>query len=413
MTKCETCVLKNGIRLVLCEDQTKNRTFMKIIVNYGGAIKKIKYDGKEYDIIPGAAHLLEHTLIEASEYGNMFDYLSDKYVSFNATTSSKLTSFYMDTVSNAYDRLLELINVVNNASFNDELLDNTKAPVLEEIRMGADRQYEEFAIASINSLLTQNVFINNLGTLEDITKIDSEYLKFIHSVFYRPENQVIALSGNFDSEKVKRIIEEAYDKIEFDDSKYELLDKHEDDEVSKDYVKIIKPDLDEIIKMSFKINIGSLTPKERVKLSFYISFFLDYNFDDSSDLFKTIKKENLSPYSVNRNINTMYDDYIILSFTLYGNNVDRFKELVLDIIDKKPFDEEMFELMKKENLINLINRNDHCSRMLAPFVANVVDFKYYDVDKLSDIEEFTITDYQNTLNSLDFSHYTICVQTKE
>lgn len=413
MTKCETCVLKNGIRLVLCEDQTKNRTFMKIIVNYGGAIKKIKYDGKEYDIIPGAAHLLEHTLIEASEYGNMFDYLSDKYVSFNATTSSKLTSFYMDTVSNAYDRLLELINVVNNASFNDELLDNTKAPVLEEIRMGADRQYEEFAIASINSLLTQNVFINNLGTLEDITKIDSEYLKFIHSVFYRPENQVIALSGNFDSEKVKRIIEDTYDKIEFDDSKYELLDKHEDDEVSKDYVKIIKPDLDEIIKMSFKINIGSLTPKERVKLSFYISFFLDYNFDDSSDLFKTIKKENLSPYSVNRNINTMYDDYIILSFTLYGNNVDRFKELVLDIIDKKPFDEEMFELMKKENLINLINRNDHCSRMLAPFVANVVDFKYYDVDKLSDIEEFTVTDYQNTLNSLDFSHYTICVQTKE
>lgn len=413
MTKCETCVLKNGIRLVLCEDQTKNRTFMKIIVNYGGAIKKIKYDGKEYDIIPGAAHLLEHTLIEASEYGNMFDYLSDKYVSFNATTSSKLTSFYMDTVSNAYDRLLELINVVNNASFNDELLDNTKAPVLEEIRMGADRQYEEFAIASINSLLTQNVFINNLGTLEDITKIDSEYLKFIHSVFYRPENQVIALSGNFDSEKVKRIIEDAYDKIEFDDSKYELLDKHEDDEVSKDYVKIIKPDLDEIIKMSFKINIGSLTPKERVKLSFYISFFLDYNFDDSSDLFKTIKKENLSPYSVNRNINTMYDDYIILSFTLYGNNVDRFKELVLDIIDKKPFDEEMFELMKKENLINLINRNDHCSRMLAPFVANVVDFKYYDVDKLSDIEKFTVTDYQNTLNSLDFSHYTICVQTKE
>ena len=413
MTKCETCVLKNGIRLVLCEDQTKNRTFMKIIVNYGGAIKKIKYDGKEYDIIPGAAHLLEHTLIEASEYGNMFDYLSDKYVSFNATTSSKLTSFYMDTVSNAYDRLLELINVVNNASFNDELLDKTKAPVLEEIRMGADRQYEEFAIASINSLLTQNVFINNLGALEDITKIDSEYLKFIHSVFYRPENQVIALSGNFDSEKVKRIIEDAYDKIEFDDSKYEVLDKHEDDEVSKDYVKIIKPDLDEIIKMSFKINIGSLTPKERVKLSFYISFFLDYNFDDSSDLFKTIKKENLSPYSVNRNINTMYDDYIILSFTLYGNNVDRFKELVLDIIDKKPFDEEMFELMKKENLINLINRNDHCSRMLAPFVSNVVDFKYYDVDKLSDIEEFTLTDYQNTLNSLDFSHYTICVQTKE
>ena len=156
-----------------------------------------------------------------------------------------------------------------------------------------------------------------------------------------------------------------------------------------------------------------MTPKERVKLSFYSTFFLDYNFDDSSEIFKTIKKENLSPYSVNKSINIMYDDYVILSFTLYGNNVDRFKELVLDIMDKKPFDEEMFELMKKENTISLINRNDHCSRMLSPFVSNVVDFKYYDIDKLSDIEEFTKEDYQNMMNSLDFSHYTICVQTKE
>ena len=229
MTKCETCVLKNGIRLVLCEDQTKNRTFMEIIVNYGGTNKKFKCNDKEYEIIPGSAHLLEHTLIEASEYGNMFDYLSDKYVSFNASTSAKLTTFYMDTVSDANDRLIELINVVNKTVFNDELLEKVKAPVLEEIRMGADRQYEEFTIASINSLLTQNVFINNLGKVEDIAKIDSEYLKFIHDVFYQPENQVIAISGNFDSEKVKKLIEETYDKIEFNNYKYEVLDKHEDD----------------------------------------------------------------------------------------------------------------------------------------------------------------------------------------
>lgn len=413
MTKCETCVLKNGIRLVMCEDQTKNRTFMEIIVNYGGANQKFKCNDQEYEIIPGTAHLLEHTLIEASEYGNMFDYLSDKYVSFNASTSSRQTTFYMDTVYDASDRLLELINVVNKTAFNDELLEKTKAPVIEEIRRGADRQYEEFSLASLNSVLSQNVFINNLGTSEDIAKIDSEYLKFIHDVFYRPENQVIALSGNFDSEEVKRLIESAYDKLDNKKYDYKVLDKHEDDEIRESFVKIIKPDLDEIVKLSFKINITSLTPKERVRLSFYISFFLDYNFDDSSEIFKTIKKEQLSPYSVNKNINITYEDYLILSFTLYGNNVDRFKELVLDIVNNKPFDDEMFELMKKENLISLINRNDHCSRMLSPFVSNVVDFKYYDVDKLSDIEEFTKEDYESIMNSLDFSHYTVCVQAKE
>ncbi len=413
MTKCETCVLKNGIRLVMCEDQTKNRTFMKIIVNYGSRNKRFKCDGIDYDIIPGTAHLLEHTLSENTKYGNIFDYLRDKFVSYNAATSPKSTSFYMNTVYDVYEHLIELINIVNTTSFDDESLKKTKAPVIEEIRLDADRPYEDFAITSINSVLSKNTYSNNVGTPEDIAKIDSKYLKFIHDVFYRPENQVIALSGNFDIEKVKKLIEDTYEKIEFKNYKYEVLEEHEDDSIRENFVKIVKPDLDEIVKISFKINISSLTPKERVRLTFYGNYFLDYNFDDSSEIFKTIKKEKLSPYSVGRNVNIMYDDYIIISLSLNGNNVERFKELVLDIVNRKPFDEEMFELMKKSSLISLINRNDHCSRMLSPFVSNVIDFKYYNVDKLSDIEEFTKEDYDYIMNSLDFSNYSVCVQVKE
>jgi predicted Zn-dependent peptidase len=413
MIKSETCLLKNGVRLVMCEDKTKNKTFMQITVKYGGLNKKFKYDGVEYEIKPGTAHLLEHTLVENSIYGNLFDYLKEEYVTTNATTSPKTTSFYMDTVENAMRHLVELIKVVNITNFNDDVLNQTKKPVLEEIRRGQDRAYEEFNIASINTLLVNNTFINNLGSANDINSITSSELKFIHDVFYIPSNQTIAISGNFDIEEVKKLVTDTYNEINITNHEFEILDLHEENSISKDFVHIIKPDLDEIVRISFKVNISSFSPKDRVKLSFYGSYFLEYNFNDSSDIFKTIKKENLSPYSVGKSINMIYDDYLIISFSLYGNNVERFKTLVLDIINKKPFDEEMFNLMKKQSIIELINRNDHCSRMLSPFLSNVLEFNYYDIDRISDIEEFTKEEYMSFLNSLDFTNYSISIQTKE
>lgn len=413
MTKCETVVLKNGIRLVMCEDKTKNKTFMEIIVKFGGLTRNFEIDGEKYEVKPGLAHLLEHALVENSIYGNMFDYLSDKYVNFNATTSTNQTSFYMHTVYDAEEHLKELINIVNKTNFDVGSLDKTKAPVLEEIKRGRDRNYEEFRLASINAVLVNNKMVNNLGQEEDILSCTPEHLKFIHDVFYKPVNQTIALCGNFDIEHFKKVIEETYDKIEFSNYNYNLLDKHEDDEITEDFVKIVKPDLDEVVKISFKINISHLSPKERVKLSFYGSYFLDYNFDDSSKAFKKIKNEKLSPYSIGRSVNTTFEDYLIISLSLYGTDVEAFKSIVFDIVKNKSYDEEMFNLMKKQTMIELINRDEHCSRMIGPYLSNVVDYKYYEVDKLSDIEEFTIEDYLSTLNSLDFSKVSVAVQVKE
>lgn len=73
----------------------------------------------------------------------------------------------------------------------------------------------------------------------------------------------------------------------------------------------------------------------------------------------------------------------------------------------------MFELWKKETLINMIVRDGRVYTSGRAFLDNVLMFDYLDVDKISDIEEFSINDFKNFLNKLDFSNYSIVRQTKK
>lgn len=47
------------------------------------------------------------------------------------------------------------------------------------------------------------------------------------------------------------------------------------------------------------------------------------------------------------------------------------------------------------------------------FLENVSTFGYNETDKISDVEKFSIKDYQEFLNKLDFSNYIIVRQTKK
>ena len=73
----------------------------------------------------------------------------------------------------------------------------------------------------------------------------------------------------------------------------------------------------------------------------------------------------------------------------------------------------MFELWKKETLIKMIIRQNRVYSSGQAFLENVLTFGYNDIDKISDIEEFSLKDYKEFLNKLDFSNYTIVRQTKK
>lgn len=413
MIKTETIVLDNKVRLVLSSDKSKNQTYAEIIVNYGGMNKKFKVNNKTYKIPEGMAHLLEHSIVESNIYGNMFEFLKDEFVDFNARTSSDRTSFFINTVFDFERHLVELINIVNNPIFDAQKLNDIKKPIIEEIKKGQDRSYKKLS-EKINYCTLKNIrFKDCLGSIEEVSKITPEFMQVVYDTFYQPANQTIYIAGNFDIKKITKLIENTYKDLGKKEIPYTILDKKETTKVRRKKAHVIDPEFDEIINITFKVDISKLSPKEKVKGTFYLGHFLDYNFNDASKAFRTLSDNKDTVYSIDRSLSCNIKDMFVIDIGLMGTNRKRFKQIVFDIIKNKYCDEEMFNLWKKETLIDMIIRSSYPHRLGTAFLDNILTFGYNYNDTIEDIEEFSISDYKEYLNKLEFKDFCIVYQTKK
>lgn len=413
MIKYEVVDLPNKVRLVLAEDKSKNQTYAELIVDFGGAVEKYKCNNKKKKITPGLAHLMEHYLVENSIYGSMFNYFKERFVTFNATTNFNKTRYYIDTVYDFNMRLEELIKLVNSPVFDVKALEKTKKPIIEEIKRNKDRIYNKFSKKMNECTYVNMKYRETTGSTDDVNSITVKELKTVHDVFYQPQNQTIFIAGNFDIKKTAKLVEKIYDEIKREPIDYKILDKPEIAKVKKKKGHVVDPNVDEFINISFKIDLSKLTPKEKVKSTFYLSHFLNYNFNDSSEAYQTLSKNKDTIYSITTNASYFLKDICMIDIGMYGTNLKAFKSIVFDIIKEKYADKEMFELWKKETLIKMIIRQNRVYSSGQAFLENVSTFGYDDVDKISDIEEFSLKDYKEFLNKLDFSNYTIVRQTKK
>ncbi len=413
MIKHEIIDLPNKVRLVLAEDKSKNQTYAELIVNFGGAVEKYKRNKECKKITPGLAHLMEHYLVENSIYGSMFNYFKEKFVTFNATTNFNKTRFYIDTVFDFDMRLEELIKLVNTPVFADLSLEKTKKPIIEEIKRNNDRLYNKFSKKINDCTYVRMKCRETTGSSKDVNSITVKELQEVHDLFYQVENQTIFIAGNFDTKKIAKLVEKIYGEIEREHIDYKILDKPEIAKVKKRKGHVIDPNVDEFINITFKIDLSKLTPKEKVKSTFYLSHFLNYNFNDSSSAYQTLSQNKDTIYSITTSTSYFLKDICLLDVGMYGTNLKKFKSIVFDVIKKKYADKEMFELWKKETLIKMIIRQNRVYSSGQAFLENVLTFGYNDIDKISDIEEFSLKDYKEFLNKLDFSNYTIVRQTKK
>ena len=256
MIKTYKKVLDNGITLLFVPDKTKNITHCEIIIKFGGSNRAFIYNEKKYNIPYGLAHLLEHNIVENSIYGNAINHFNEYHTNFNAVTTSNRTSFYFDTVYDFYSRLEELINIVNKPLFTNKL-EEIKNPIYEEIKRKND-SYNYNYFKTLNECIYNNNYINILGDINTINKINNDELKFIHEIFYNSQNQIIAISGNFDIDKTIKIINKLYKN---NDYKYEKIDNQEKYDVNIKEKTIIESNFNEEVTSSDNvIELAVLSP---------------------------------------------------------------------------------------------------------------------------------------------------------
>lgn len=408
MIKTYKKVLDNGITLLFVPDKTKNITHCEIIIKFGGSNRAFIYNEKKYNIPYGLAHLLEHNIVENSIYGNAINHFNEYHTNFNAVTTSNRTSFYFDTVYDFYSRLEELINIVNKPLFTNKL-EEIKNPIYEEIKRKND-SYNYNYFKTLNECIYNNNYINILGDINTINKINNDELKFIHEIFYNSQNQIIAISGNFDIDKTIKIINKLYKN---NDYKYEKIDNKEKYDVNIKEKTIIESNFNEEVTLAFKIPSNKFTKTEKIKLTYYLAFFLKYNFDDNSDNFKEVTLKKYSLTSFNREIDKIFDNMVILSINLMTKYVDEFKSIVLNSINKMYIPCEYFELEKRITLINQIKNSNNVNYIFYQYLTNYLSFNYAKVESIKFINDLNYNECIELLKRLDFSNYTIVKEVKE
>lgn len=404
MKKNKFITLENGLKIIIYQDSTKHSMFAELIVNYGAINKDFTINEDEFHICDGMAHFLEHLLIEHSIYGNVMQHFQNNYIKSNGITSSRFTKFYIHTVKDFDESLEKLIKMVNVPNFNENDIETTKSAIYEEINRAQDDKFYDFDILQ-NSCLFKNIkYKTVLGDASELSSIDYDMAKLCYDTFYRPSNQILAIAGNINIDKVVELVKNIYSDIKNDKRDYKLIDFNEPNEVALDSAYIYKNVTKEYISLNYKINVFNLLPFEKVKLTFYLNYFLNYNFGQTSDAYKKLINDNISVNEINFNYNFI-DKFLIIEIGTYTNKFEEFSNMITDIMKNKNFNKDDFEIRRKRSIISLITREDNFINMIMPFIDNVINFNYNHIDEIKDIESFTFDDYKNIISSLDFNNF--------
>ena len=399
-------ILDNGLKLIFCNDNSKHCTIANLFVRFGGANKKIIINDEIKNIKNGMAHFMEHLLIEHSIYGNSLLEFNKKHTYSNGFTNDIKTEFYINSVNKFEEDLIKLLNIVNNSKFTKDDVEATRAAIIKEKMMSKDEDFRELYKAGYECLFNSFEYPNVLGEIEDIESISYEDIKMCYDTFYQPKNQILVISGKFNESKIKKIIEETYKKINKKIIEYKLPDIKEKNKVKTKEKTIKRNVYTDYVRINYKINIGNLNEFEQIKLGFYIDYFLSYLFDESSKLYNELVDKKICIYNINYGFEKV-DDFYIIKIGTYTNNHEIFIDKVKDTINKKELDEINFNIRKKESIIELILREDSLFSIVKPFFDNILNYNYYELDKIEDIEIQNFEDYKKMINELDFNNYCI------
>jgi len=195
---------KSGLTLLLYPNQAYSSVTACYAVHYGSSDNIFRVaPGKEVQKVPeGIAHFLEHKLFE-DEKGDAFARFGETGASANAFTSYDKTAFYFTCTERFEENLEILLDFVQTPYFTEQTVQKEQGIIAQEIKMYDDNPDWQVYFGLLQSLYHKHsVRIDTAGSVESIAKITPKLLYDCYHAFYRPENMVLAVAGNFEVETV-------------------------------------------------------------------------------------------------------------------------------------------------------------------------------------------------------------------
>ena len=163
----------------------------------------------------GFAHFFEHMMFRGTEKYPQYDMMTtDMGAARNAFTSDDMTVYYMVAGSEYLERIMDLeSDRFQNLKYSEADFRTEAGAILGEYQQGARDPGRFMSEALRMTAYDKHTYRHTtIGFEADVRAMPEgyEYSKSFYSRFYRPENIVLVIAGDFDVAKAKQLIPQYY-----------------------------------------------------------------------------------------------------------------------------------------------------------------------------------------------------------
>ena len=204
-------ILENGMRVVVKE-----------IPSYPIATVNVWVDTGAIDDPPGLsglAHFFEHLTFKGTETrprGQIAFEVESLGGYLNAMTSLDYTSYFIVVPSENVQQAMEIqADALLNSLYEQSEIDMERTVIHEEIRLRIDSPQTHLMDMAIEHLFSGTAYAKNvIGSVDELANVQRAEVVDFYNQHYVPNNMVLVVTGNVDSEAIFRQAEELYGKME-------------------------------------------------------------------------------------------------------------------------------------------------------------------------------------------------------
>ena len=204
MPEFQKATLSNGLQVVAEVDNRCYSAAMGYFVRAGSR--------NEVDVEAGLSHFLEHMMFKGTERRSAADVnreLDELGGQSNAYTSEEQTVYYATVLPKFQDRIVDLLTDMLSPALDESEFNTERQVILEEIAKYEDQPpFGAFERAMEIHFGPRGIGRRVLGTTESIEAMTADSMRAYFMRRYRPENIVLAATGNVDFDGLVAAVEQ-------------------------------------------------------------------------------------------------------------------------------------------------------------------------------------------------------------
>jgi len=405
--------LDNGLDIYFYVNKNMHNNSVTFTTRYGSIYNEfVDSNGKVKKFPNGIAHFLEHKVFVQKDGPQPEEFYGMSGGLCNAYTTFKNTTYLFSGTNNIYDNVDYLLNFVQDLYLTDENVESEKGIINQEINMCNDRPSDILYDKIRENAIKVNPFRESIiGTVKSVGSITKELLEECYNNFYHPENMFLVVTGNFDMDKMLKVIKDNQSKKTFNKRReYKLREYDEPLKIVKAR-EIVKCNTN-VPKMAYSLKIPTdIQNIDKRKLSVYMFIIFNLLFGDTSKFDEEAKKKGIITNTIYYNILNI-DTHFIVSLISTGEKYEELIKMIDNELKNIELNERELERKKKVLISNEVFSYENVEMVNDMIVDNIIFDNRIENDMISLIEQVNMKELKEIIKKIDFDNKSIVILKK-